>query len=142
MSFFQNLFDGISRKVSEYNEKKREKEQEENLRREQRLIDRIELEKAFKIAAKKAAIIKAQRDANRMTGLAKLRAEGRVETLKKDKEPFLSRLSEYMHNNIQRREENLKRTGKLRQAAKQDKLGKEVQKYRQPFSDLKKLRKP
>jgi len=144
MSFFKNIGQQIAKKFRDIQEKKREeREFEEKLRQEQRVHEKIEYEKAFRDSMKKAARIKAQRDAGEKTGLAKLRAIRRVEDMKEPKEPIFAKLSEYMQRNIARREANLEKTAKLRAEAEKMKHNKsaDVRKSpfeNRPFSDLKK----
>jgi hypothetical protein len=144
MPFLQDFSKKIGSKVKEFFDKKAEdRKVEEDLRREQKILEKIEYEKAFRVAAKKAAIIKAQRDAGKSTGLAKLRAMKRVENLQSGNKLLLPKLSEYINRNLKRREENLERTKMLKAEAEKLKQGKpninkETIKPRYiPFSDLK-----
>lgn len=151
MSFFDSIKERISGRLKEISDKKKQdREFEEHLRREQKFMEKQALEKAFMDSARKASRIKAQRDANKLTGLAKLRAVNRAQILKEPRDRPLSKLAEFMQRNRARREANLERTDILRKEAmkmRQEKMSNAqvrkplsksgFSKSTKPFSDLK-----
>lgn len=116
------VFSFVKDKSQEYFDKRKEdKEFEEKLRREAEMNQKLIYEQEYKKAALKATLIKARRDAEKNTGLAKLRALNTIENLKQPHRPgALSRLSEYTHANIARREANLKRSQTIKSKMLED----------------------
>lgn len=140
MPFFQNLIDRAKEKIKgSYDKRQEEKEFEEKLRREQRLLERIELERELKVQALEVAKIKAKKDAERLTGLGKLRAIKRVQNLEENKKPALGRFSEYINRNLARREKNMKNTKQIREEVGRMKEEKSQQRnlgagFKRPFT--------
>jgi hypothetical protein len=114
-----SLLDKGKKVVSDFfDKKKEEREFQEKLDREARETERRVYEQEFRKAALKASMIRARRDAEQKSGLAKLRA---INTSMSGggapKGNFLTKLSEYTQANIARREANIRRTEALRKAA-------------------------
>lgn len=83
----------------------------------------LAFEEEFKKNAKTVAIIRAKKDAAKLSGLQKLRAVERARRLENqnpETQPnALRKLSEYTQRNMARRDANLKRTQEVRAAAKE-----------------------
>jgi hypothetical protein len=117
VSFFEKISGGIK---NYFDKKKEEREFEEQLRSQASIQERIEYEKQFKLHALAAAKIKAKKQAEESTGIAKLRAIAHEKTLDnppENKGNFFSRFSEYTKKNMANREKNMKRTNAVREEA-------------------------
>lgn len=115
MGFFDSIKEGFRTRSEQ---KRKDREMMERLRKEAGMQEQIEFEKQFKIDAKEVAIAKAKRDSARLSGLQKIRAANRLRNLQKtDQKPdsALAKFATYTQKNMARREENLKAT-KERQA--------------------------
>ncbi len=126
-------------------EKRRlERERQESLQRQFAEEEKRAFDIAFKQQIKKVAMIKAQRDAAQLSGIAKLRAVNKVENLNNPQPqlPALQKLRDLTERNIARREVNLERTKKLKEASDQMKQQKDMERQmkrglpRKPFGGL------
>ncbi len=115
MGFIDSIKNAIGNKV----EKRKE---------EQAIIDRIQLEaeverqRVFEIEMRKhslkVAIAKAKKDAAKLSGVQKMRAENRLRNLNKQglqPRNVFSKLQEYTQRNLAKREERLKHTASIRE---------------------------
>ncbi len=104
------------------------KEERENLQRLQQEADAQRLRifnEEFRQNSLEVVTRKAKEDANKLSGLQKLRALNRARRLTEPSSSFFSKMSQFTQKNIARREENIKRTEELRKEAKkmrEDKL--------------------
>jgi len=136
-----SVFDNIKNTVQDHLDKKKEqREFEERLRFEAEIEKRRMFEDRFREHAREAARIQAEREAYSKSGLKKLQATNRA--LRMMGEPdeagsnVFSRLKEYTQKNIARREQNLARTEKMREAAEQikkERMAGRVDRARKPF---------
>lgn len=114
------IWDKLTSGVQKHLDKKREeREWMEGLQREAQAHEKIIFEKQFKEDALKVAQSKAKKDAAKLSGLQKLRALNRARRLTEpgQGDTLFSKISQFTQKNIKNREENLKRTEELRQAA-------------------------
>jgi hypothetical protein len=115
VKFLSNVKDSIA---SYYDKKKEQREYDDKLEREARATERKIYEQEYKKAALQAAMLRAKKDAESKTGLAKLRAiNQKYSSPTKSRGGFLNKLSEYTKENRLRNEQNIKRTEELRKAA-------------------------
>lgn len=113
------IIHSLKNSLSSHFEKKREQREFENkLRREAEANQRQIFAEEYKKAAYQASLIKARRDAETKTGLAKLRAINTLHNAEnRPSGNAFSKLSEYTRANLARREQALAKTQALRQAA-------------------------
>ncbi len=116
MGIWESLTSGVK---NHFDKKKEEREWMENLQREANAQQKILFESEFRKNALEVAKAKAKKDAANLSGLQKLRAMNRARNLTNSgqNENLLSKLSQFTQKNIAKREENLKRTAELREAA-------------------------
>jgi hypothetical protein len=111
------IFDSIKESLANHFDKQKEdKEMMERLRKEADMQRRLAFEEQYKINAKEVAIAKAKRDAARLSGLQKLRAENRARQLESssgESAGMFQKFQEYTQKNIARREQNLSMTQKM-----------------------------
>ena len=116
------IFDSIKESLANHFDKQKEdKEMMEKLRKEANMQRQLAFEQQFKINAKEVAIAKAKKDAARLSGLQKLRAENRARQLQKsdtDSGNFFNKFQEYTQKNIARREQNMNMTKKMQEDVK------------------------
>jgi len=109
MSFFNFL----KTKVTESRAKRKdESERMKSLRMEAEELQKIEFEKEFRKQSRELAIIQAQRDAMKKSGMAKMRALERAERLKMNNNPksdIGSKLAKISARMAQNRERTMKR---------------------------------
>ena len=117
------IFDNLKQSVQDHLEKKKkEREEFQQLQREAENHRKIEFAAAFREDAFRVAKSKAKKDAAKLSGLQKLRAINRARRLDEtgtDPNSFFSKLSAHTQRNMQRTEENKKRTVEIRAAAQQ-----------------------
>lgn len=118
MSVLNRLKGSIS---SYYDKKKTEREHQDALRKEARETQQLIYEQEFRKASLKAGMIKARRDAEKKTGLAKLRAINKLHASGRPRSGFFARLHEYTQANMAAREANLKKTQAIKKAVQEDK---------------------
>jgi hypothetical protein len=119
MSLFENLKVALRRSLDK---KKEQREFMEKLQREADMQRQQIFADQYRKNALEVAKAKAMKDAAKLSGLQKLRAENRLRNLQNQGEysgTFFDKLRDYTQKNIARREENLKRTEMLRAKAKQ-----------------------
>lgn len=110
-----------------FDERAQSRHADDELRAQAEREERLLYEREYKKAAHKAAMIKAKRDAEEKTGLAKLRAISQANSSSGGFAGRLQAFKEYREKNIMRREQNLKRTAALRRASldmRRDKVAK------------------
>ncbi len=133
MGIWENLTSGVK---NHFEKKKEERKWMEGLQREASAQQKILFEEQFKKNALEVGRRKAKKDAEKLSGLQKLRAINRASRLTESgqNENLFSKLSQFTQKNIARREENLKRTEMIRKEA--DKIKNSTQKtipLRKPF---------
>ena len=123
MGFFDSIKESLS---GSFSKRKEEREKLEELREEARRHQLIAFEEEFRKNSIEAAKIKAKQDAERLSGINKLRAINRAEVLSSPQEQTMfSKLSDYTRKNRARTEQNLKRTELLRKEALKMKMERE-----------------
>ena len=138
---FENLLGNFKQKFAESQERKRvEKEELATMQREVDFQAKIEFQKKFKEDALKVAISRAKKDAAKKSGIQKLVALNRAKRLQepgsKDPSNFFNKFSAYTQKNMARRDENIKRTEEMREAArkmKEEKPSFQTPGIRKPF---------
>jgi len=118
MSVLKSISDGVQ---SYFDKRNEDREVMDNLRHEAEAQKRLIFEEEFKKNALEVAKAEAKKEAAEKSGLQKLRAMNRTRRLNEIKDPsnsIFGKLGEYTQKNLARREENLKRTHELREAAK------------------------
>ncbi len=114
-----SLWDNISKGFKQTFDKRRdEREQLQRLQREANQIRSAAFEEEFRMNSLEAARIRARKDAMRLSGLAKLQALDRSTRLNEPSNSWFGKLAVRTQKNLQRRDENLKRTAILRAEAK------------------------
>lgn len=146
MSYISDFANNLRQRIQERQQKKRE-EQEfvRKLQIEAEAQRRMAFEEEYKKNVKFVAIAKAKQDAARLSGLQKLRALERTKRLEEGHNApgsFFDKLSEYTQKNLARREENLKRTQEMRDAAKQMKEQRLIEQQRARMERTNQFRKP
>ncbi len=125
-----NFFVSIKNSIQKGLEKRREDNERMNqIRKEVDMERRRIFEEQFKIQALEAAKKRAYKDAARLSGMQKLRAENRLRRLNESSSvpmpgSFFEKLRDYTTKNIARREENLKRTEEVRKQVETLRQGK------------------
>ena len=116
MGFFQKVSDGIS---GHFEKQRQDKEKLQAMRRESEMNAQIVFEQDFRKGTLEVARAKAHRDAAKLSGVQKLRAMSRARNLSEpgNQQNIMSKLSAFTQRNLQKREENLKRTEELRTEA-------------------------
>jgi len=140
MSIWDTIKSGFKK---HFDKKKEEQEMMDRLRLEARMQQQQIFEEEFRKNAFEVSKAKAKKQAANLSGLQKLRAMNRARNLSdtgQNPGSFLSRLGEYTQKNLAKREENIKRTAELREAAKkmrEEKLAERqmgrINKYPTPF---------
>jgi len=118
MGVWSSIKSGIKK---HFDKKKEEQEMMDRLRLEARMQQQQIFEEEFKKNALEVAQANARKQAANLSGLQKLRALNRSRRLTESGSnpgSFFSRMAEYTQKNLAKREENLKRTAELRDAAK------------------------
>lgn len=116
------IFDNLRAGIQNHLDKKRE--EREHFERMQREIDferKLAFETAFKDNALKVAFAQAKLEAEKKSGIQKLRATNRVRTLSEPNQSsgtFFDKLSQYTQRNLANREKNMARTNELRDTGK------------------------
>ncbi len=128
---FENLLENIRDKFRENAERKaQDREQIRRINIEVETERKRIFEEELKKNSLEVATARAKKDAARLSGIQKLRAQNRVRNLNRnDQAPgsFFSKMSEYTQKNLARTEENKKRVASLRADAKtinEDRLNK------------------
>ena len=121
------IFESIKNSVDNYFEKRKEEKAVFNrMKLEAEAAANIQFEIDFKKNYKEVLIAKAKKDAARLSGVQKMRAENRLRNLQSNDRPpsgFLARMSEYTQRNKAKTEERLKQTEeKMRALGKTNKL--------------------
>jgi hypothetical protein len=116
MTFLQSIGESIK---GVFNKRSEEKIVYDRVKQEQEGERRQVQETAFKESILRAEKIKAEQDAGKLSGLAKLRAIKKKHSGDRPKSEFFENMSAKIANNRARREENLKRTAELRKAAQE-----------------------
>ena len=133
------FWDGLKQEMqNHFQRKKEEKELVERIKLEAEAQRLVTLEVELRKNSLEVAISKAKKDAAKLSGMQKLRAENRVRNLQKQDAGthgnFLSKLGEYTQRNIAKTEERLKRTEEMRQVASEIKKTPVQNIQRKPFS--------
>jgi len=116
------ILESLKQGIQEHFEKKKlERENVEKIKKENSIEAQQIFEKEFRENNKKVLIARAKKDAAKLSGLQKFRANERLRNLNKESNPenFWSKLREHTQKNLANREENLKRTEERRKLAKQ-----------------------
>lgn len=114
MGVFSTIAGSIKTSIA----KKRQEEEELNqMRRQMSMQMKIQVEQEQKERSFQQDKERAMREANKLTGMPRLRAINRLHALENKQFGFLDKLSEYTIINKARREANLKRTEARRKAA-------------------------
>lgn len=123
MQIFDSIKDSIS---NHFDRRKKDREMMEELQKEAERERRIAFQDQFRIDALEVAKARAKQDAEKMSGLKKLRAKSRARNLDRTSQnapgSFFDKMREYTQKNVARREENLKRTEMMRSEAEKIKL--------------------
>ena len=130
MGIFQNLRDEVQ---DHFSKRKEERARFEAIQREVEFQKRQMFEERYKENALEVARASAIRAAEKKSGIAKLRAMNRADRLTEPGETsgtFWGKLSEYTQKNVARREDNIRRTEGLRDAAKKMREQKLVEQQR------------
>ena len=103
-----------------FDKKKEQKELVDRLRLETKVQEQIIFEKEFKKNALEVAKAQAKKQAAELSGIRKLRAMNRARNLSQPHASgsFFSKLGEHTQRNLAKRDENIKKTAVLREAAK------------------------
>ncbi len=116
------MVDSLKTKFRESQGRKKEEQAFiKRMRLEAAQMEKIEFEKQFRVNAQEVAIARAKKDAAKLSGIQKLRAQNRVRNLQKGeigKSSILARLREHTARNLANREDRLKKTEMLRGEAK------------------------
>jgi len=117
MSFFGKLSDSIS---GHFDKQRKQKEKFQEMQNEADMEAQIVFNQEFKAGALEVAKAKAHRDASKLSGVQKLRAMNRSRRLTEpgNKGNIMGRFSAFTQTNIQKREENMKRTLEIQNEAK------------------------
>ena len=133
MGIFSGLMSGFK---GHFDKQKEQREAMDKLRLEAEMQRTEIFEQEFKKNALEVACAKAKKDAARLSGLQKLRAQNRARRLTEpgSEQTMQGKFSAYLQQNLARKEENLSRTEELRKTAKkmrEDKLVEMQQKRKQ-----------
>ena len=140
MNFFASIKNSVQRGL----EKRREDNERMNqIRKEADMERRRVFEEEFKKHSLEVARKRAYKDAAKLSGIQKLRAENRLRRLNESSSvpmpgSFFEKLRDYTAKNIARREENLKRTEEVKkqvEVLKQGRLTKINQRRNQGFGN-------
>lgn len=113
------ILDSIQASFKRSFDKKREsREMMERLQAEAKASGLVVFKEEFRKNALEVEKAKAKKEAATLSGLRKLRAMNRARRLTEPSNSFMSKFSGFTQANIARREENIKRTTELREAAK------------------------
>ncbi len=114
MNILENIKSGIK---NHFEKRKEQREYMERLQFEAKVQQQQIFEDQFKKDALEVAKARAMKDAARLSGMQKLRAENRLRNLNKNQDApgtFFDKLRDYTQKNLARREENLKKTEMMR----------------------------
>ena len=142
MGLFENLKSTIQ---NHFDKNKEEREVMEKIQKEVETERLLVFKETFKKNALEVAKSKALRDAAEKSGLQKLRQINRARNLSKDQvapDSVFGKFKDFTQKNIANREENLKKTAMMREAARkmmEERQGKLLQRrspggQRRPFS--------
>lgn len=116
---------GFFSPIKQYFDKRAESRKEDDkYREEMRRLEAIEFEKEFQRAAKQAAKIRARKEAQEKTGLAKLRAISQSHASETPLASKFQKFREYRLANLMRREQNMKKHQAMVNASKQERMRK------------------
>lgn len=133
------FLDTIKQSVQKHlDKKKEERERIERIQKDVEVQENIVFEKKYRENALKVAIDRAERDAERKSGIQRLQARNRVNRLKESQDNptpnTFAKFRDYTQRNLARQEENLKRTAEMREVAKkmrEENLGKKQSQVKQ-----------
>ena len=130
MSLLETFKVGIQ---NHFEKKREERESIEKIKRENSIEAQQVFEKEFRDNNKKILIARAKKDAAKLSGLQKFRAENRLRNLNKEQNPenFWSKFREHTQKNLANRDENMKRTEEKRKLAKQMRADQQAQRQQQ-----------
>lgn len=136
MGILSNIKDRIARAMEN---KREDRLQFEQMQKEARMQQQIMFQEEYKKRALEVAKIKAQQDAERLSGYAKIKAMNKVMNLENPRPAnALSNLAEYTQRNLAKTQERLERTRVLRQVAMQERQKQMQSKnngFRKPFGN-------
>ncbi len=115
MNFWENISKGFKQT---FDKRRDEREQLQRLQREADQLRSAAFEEEFRRDSLEAARMRARTDARKLSGLAKLQALDRSTRLNEPSNSFFNKLAVRTQKNLQKRDENLKRTELLRAEAK------------------------
>ena len=128
MGFFDSITNGIK---GHFDKQAENRKMMEDLQREIDLEKKRIFAEEYRANALEVAKAKAKKEAAQKSGLQKLRSLNRAKRMSENNivpGSFFDKLSEYTKKNIARREENIKRTQLMRQAAEELKAKREIEK--------------